>query len=409
MQRFSLAASRLGIALLLGAPTFSLAAQSTAPGSGAARAEAAPHARGWRASGELGIGETADDNVFLLRDAKKAALDSVSGAGTATSRYHNMPSSNDFITTLRASGEVKRRGLRGHDLALAAGARYEHYQLDAERRNVSLRVNAAQSLGQGSQLRLRGQLTPRYFYRDYMADAIDLNLDGRIESSERVYAAGTFRESEVAGGYRRRLIDGTGSRPLTAWLDVDAAYVSRQYEAPFQTRDYHGPETTVGLDLETDRSRVGLSYSYGAFAATPGSAVLVLNESDFGVDFNGNGNVGDSHVRSVQMVDYSRVEQNAGLAIRRSMSRTVDARVSLEHRWRTYGSSQPYDVYNNTRRDHREEGGLALGFRAGAHLRMELGGSAQMQRVSRNLRPSATGEVTDYTRRRIFMNWTYRR
>ncbi|NUQ21997.1 MAG: hypothetical protein HOQ09_13695 [Gemmatimonadaceae bacterium] len=409
MQRYSLAASRIGIALLLGVPTLSLAAQSTAPKSGAPRAEATPHAKGWRASGEFGIGETADDNVFLLPDARKAALDSLSAAGTATSRYHNMPSSSDYITTLRASGEVKHRGLRGHDLALTAGARYEHYQLDAERRNVSLRLNAAQSLGQGSQLRLRGQLTPRYFYRDYMADAIDLNLDGRIQSSERVYAAGTYRESEVAAGYRRRLVDGTGSRPLTASLDLDAAYVSRQYEAPFQTRDYHGPETTLGLDVETDRTRLGLSYSYGAFRATPGTAVLVLNESDFGVDLNGNGNVGDSHVRSVQMVDFSRAEQNAGLAIRRSLSRTVDARVSLEHRWRTYGSSQPYDVYNNTRRDHRDEGGLALGFRAGEHLRMELGGSAQVQRVSRSLRPSATGEVTDYTRRRIFLNWTYRR
>lgn len=384
-------------------------AQSRPPVPTRAAAESGHAPRGWRASADVRLAETADDNVFLLPDTRKARLDSLSAAGVVSSRYRNMASSNDFITNLRAGGELRGPGLRGRELTLNGGARYEFYQRNGERRNVELRAGLTQSVRRGGQLQLRAELTPRYFYRDFMTDAVDQNGDGSIQSSERIYAAGVYRESEVAAGYRQRLVTPADDRGIAVRMSAELGYYSRSYQAPFATRGYRGPEATLGLGFDAGRTQLDASYMRGGYTARPGAAVLLLNEQDFNVDFNGNGSTTDSRVRSVQTIDASRTEQELSVQLRRSLTAKFEARGGLTHRWRSYGSSQPYDVYYNTRRDHRDDAGIALGIRLNDRLRMDVGGNAQLQKLARSIRPTATGEVTDYTRRRLFVSWSYHR
>lgn len=410
MKRELLNAQRTTLALIA-VTVFANAAraQSRTPVPSPAPGEFGHAPRGWRASADVRLAETADDNVFLLPDARKGTLDSLSAAGVVSSRYRNMVSSNDYITNLRAGGEMRGPGLRGRDLTLNGDARYEFYQRNGERRNVELRAGLTQSVRRGGQLQLRAELTPRYFYRDLMADAIDQNGDGRIQSSERIYAAAVYSESEFAAGYRQRLVTPADDRGIAVRMSAELGYYSRSYQAPFATRGYHGPEATLGLGLEAAHTQLDASYMRGGYAARPGVAVLLLNEQDFNVDFNGNGTTTDTRVRSVQTIDASRTEQELSVQLRRGLMAKLEARGGVAHRWRSYGSSQPYDVYYNTRRDHRDDAGLSLGIHLHDRLRMDIGGNAQLQKLARSIRPTTAGEVTDYTRRRLFVSWSYHR
>ncbi|HKW39758.1 MAG TPA: hypothetical protein VJN39_00790, partial [Gemmatimonadales bacterium] len=247
-----------------------------------------------------------------------------------------------------------------------------------------------------------------YFYRNFMADAVDRNGDGVIQSGERIYAAGTYRDTRVELGYRQSLIRSTEARGFGAALELDVGREVRTYEAPFGQRSYRGPSVGAALALDLTRSlALDVGYTRASLRSTPDSAVLLLDEPDFNRDLNGNGTTTDVNVRSVQMVDFSRMEQDLDLAVRGDVSNGVTARVHYEHRWRSFPSAQPFDVLNNSRRDRRDFLGLELSLRAGPHAHFSVGGDVEIQKVSRSLVPSLTEDVTAYKRNRVYAGWRF--
>jgi hypothetical protein len=368
-----------------------------------------PAAEGsWHLTPGLRIAEEFDDNPFLLSDARKAGLDAPSASSLTSGRYASMAGASDYITTIRGALNSEGPGILGRKLSLGADARYEYYQQNAKRRNMFYNLRAVQALGHGAHIAARAALQPKYFFRNYLADAVDVNGDGSIQAAERLYAAGTYSDQEYTGELRQRLVKSTDDHPFGAELTLEAGHKTRTYQQPFQTRGYRGPFAGVSGQMDlTPRFGVEGEYRRSSLSATPGSAVLILNEPDFNQDFNGNGRTTDLLVRSVQTVDFSRIEQDMAARFRVRSTNTVETTLSYGLRLRNFESKQPYDIYNNTRRDRRDRLGLDVAYRFSSQMSVRFGANGEVQKLTNTLRPTATiDDATDYTQKGFYVSWS---
>jgi hypothetical protein len=384
--------------------TTSLTAQAPAP------AATEKGSKPWHASGTLRAEGQANSNVFLLSDTLKARLDTLKAPAPPGTRFADMTSANDVIALVHAGFDIDGPGLFGRTLSIRPTARYDYYARNPKRGNVELGLSIAQSLFHNGRLHLRGSLVPSYFFRNFLADAKDLNGNGSIESNERIYAAGTYHDRRVFVGYQQRLVRGTHTQPFGVAVELDVGHVVRTYDAPLYYRSYRGPEVDASLAVDLTRAvRFDVGYTHASLNSKPDSAVLVLNEPDFGVDFNGDGTATDLRVRTVQLVDFSRTEQDLNLRLRAGLGGDVSARVYYQHRWRTFPSTQPFDVYNNSRRDRRDLVGVELSFRVAPEAEFSVGGDIETQKVTKALIPAQVqlGEVADYKRTRVYAGLRY--
>jgi hypothetical protein len=368
-----------------------------------------PADRSWRLIPGLRIVETFDDNPFLLSDARKAGVDAPSASSITSGRYTSMAGASDYITSVRGGLSAEGPAILGRKLTLGADARYEYYQKNDKRRNMFYDLRAVQALGRGAYLAARAELQPKYFFRNYLADAIDASGDGIIQTAERVYAAGTYSDQEFTGELRQRLVKSTDDHPFGAELTLEAGHKARSYQQPFQTRGYRGPFAGISGDLDLTAS-VGLEGEYrrSSLRSTPGTSVLLLNEPDFNRDFNGNGTTTDLRVRSLQGVDFSRIEQDMAARFRVRPNGAIETTLSYGRRMRSYQSKQPFDVYNNTRRDHRDRIGLDMAYRFSPGRSVHFGGNGEVQKLTNTLRPTATiDDAADYTRKGFYVSWSH--
>ncbi len=356
----------------------------------------------WRLTGALRVETQYDDNIFLLTQVRKQDLNA-QDAGLLGNRYADMQHSNDLVSTASLSLGFRGPGLGGRTLTILPAVSMEYYARNGERQNVTVGLSLEQSLGNGGELRLRGETTPSYFPKNYLAAATDLDGNGSISPAERVYAPGTYRETEVSADYRLRLSKSRRRSPLGAALRVGGGYVDRRYESETLGRDRHGPTARAELLLDFGR-RVGLDlgYRFEQLTATPTSQVLILDEPQFGRDLNGDGDQSDLDVRTTEVVDRSRREHRLGADLALGIGRRSDLTLEYEYRWRTYTSTEPGDVVYNGRTDARQVVGAELEIQLARRVRFLLGGEYARQRLNRASDIASIGEEDDYTRRRAF-------
>jgi len=339
-----------------------------------------------------------DDNVFLLADSKKDNLDTPSASAVSSGRYTNMESATDVVAMVSAALPFSTRGALGRSLDVQPAVAYRAYTKNGERSNLTLGLAAEQDLPRGSHLRLRAGLTPSYFARNYLADAVDADGSGNISSAERVYRAGTYRETDLSVDYRIRLDKSTRQSPIGAALQVAAGYYARAFEAPFEGRDLSGP--TVGVKLLGELTRrvgVDLEYAFASLGADVSPQVLILDETDAGRDLNGNSTVNDRNVRVADLVDRSRREQSVGARVKFELAKRTDLAVDAEHRWRSYTSEQALDAAYNGRRAARDQVGAEITGALGSEFRLTARGSYATQVLNRSTDLDGSGE-DDYSR-----------
>ena len=391
-------------ALAIAAPSIALS-QVPAP----VQSSAPVAAKGWRAAPSFSVETEYDDNVFLLSPGKRDDLDAMGDVTSPSRRFDDMKSPGDLVSTMEARLDLKGPGLRGRTLELQGDVRYELYARNAERQNFSVELAAEQALRHGKQVRLRASVTPSYFAKNYLADAADSDADGSIAPDERVYEAGTYQEIEGQLDVRFRLVESTKQHPFGAAIQPSVGLYSRSYEAPFSGRDLSGP--TAGVKLLMDISpRMGLDVGYGfaSLSATPSRQVMILDEAAFGEDFNGNGSASDPAARAFEMADRSRTEHSIAATLRYEVGKRADLEIDADHRRRSFGSSQPFDVANNGRTDSRNTFGAELAIKVARGVRLVAGAEVRSQRLSRDNDPDSTGEIADYDKHRTRLGLSYR-
>ena len=377
---------------LLVAPAFAAAQSAPTP-------PPAPQDKPWKFAPRLVIGAESDDNVFLLPPIKRADPAAPSLAELISGRYTGMESAADLITTVDATLAVRGAGLGGWDLTVTPEVTYESYARNGERSNAAFGVSIEQLLRREGRVRVRAQLQPSYFSRNYLADAVDANLDGSIQPAERVYARGEYSESALQIDYRRRLAKASSSHPFGAWLLVGVGFADRTYDAPFSARDFSGVTGTARLQFDLAHGvELATSYDFALLGSPRTTQVILLDEPVYGQDLNGNATATDLNARAVGAVDRSRVEQAIGEAARFNFTKATDLELTVEYRWRAFTSNEPYDVANNGRRDHRMQLGVETSHRVNGIVRLFAGGVYGKQNLNRRVDLGAEGAVDDYSK-----------
>lgn len=353
--------------------------------------------KGWRTRIAIAVGAEYDDNVFLLPPLRKNDVQSPSAGETVSGRYANMESPSDIITTLTAGLGIKGAGVLGRTLTFTPELTYSLYAQNSERSHATARLSLEQSVARGGRLRLRARMTPSYFSKNYLVDAVDRDGSRTISDAERVYERGEYRETAFGGDYRFRLSNSTRQHPFGASLQFGGGYYDRVYDAPHEGRDLAGPTADAVLRLALNRRvRVDASYDFEALSATPTEQILLLDEADFARDFNGNGTSTDLDVRVSSLVDRSRTEQTVGGALAIEIGPRLDLTMGYDHRRRRFSSDQPLDVSYRGRRDARDQVAADLTVRLSRSVRMRMGGGWSTQKLNRESDAGGTEEIGDY-------------
>ena len=355
--------------------------------------------RSWRPTARLQAGVRYDDNPFLLTPLQKPRLQTVSAADALSGRFRDMTSATDMILIPSLRLGIEGPGLGGRTLDIEADVAYEANLSNTERRHVELGFGIEQALPRASRLRLAADLRHGYFHKNYLADAVDQNLDGNIGPEERRYASGTSNEVDLSLSYRHRLVKSSKGRPLGVTAELEVGYLDRSYDAPFAGRSRSGPGAGAALTFQLSRRwGIGLDYDFASLGGDPAQEVLILNENDFDQDFNGNLSTSDDSARAAVLVDRSRAEHELGVSVQGDLGKAATIEVGYGRRMRNFSSGQPFDVVNRDRRDVLNELVAELDLRLASALHLALGGRRAKQRTNRAGDPGSTGEVADYTR-----------
>jgi hypothetical protein len=352
----------------------------------------------WRPTLRLQSEVRSDNNPFLLDTARMQRLTVPTAADSVNGRFRDMTRVTDVIPIPSLQLGVEAPGLGGRTLGVAADVAYEANVHNAARRHAELEFRIDQSLPHGGGLRFTTDWRPSYFAKNYLADAVDLNANGRISGSEKRFAAARSHEIDLALRYRHRLLKSTTQGPIGITADLQAGYLGRRYDAPFVGRGRNGPDAGGALAVHIGPVwTLGVDYNVAALKSNVSTAVLILDENEFGVDFNGNLTTTDSSARAAVLVDHSRVERQLGASLQASAgAATVTA--GYGRRARRFSSTQPYDVVNRARRDVLKELTVDVDLRLAAGVHMELGARRARQTTDRGGDPGALGEVADYNR-----------
>jgi len=378
----------------------------TALGAASAPGQQAPP---WKPAARVRAEVRYDANPFLLTAGRKSRLDAVSPADSQSGRFRDMTSATDAIPVAGVEVGLAGPGLFGRTLEVSAEAAYEANTQNARRRHAELTFGIEQSLPKAGRLRLRADWRPSYFWRNYLSDAIDRSGDGNITPDERIYRPGTSHELDVMFNLRRRLVKARASRPIGVRGELEAGYFTRDYDAPFAGRDRRGPSAGASVAVEFGtRWTVGLGYAYQSLHADPVREVQILDETAFGVDFNGMNGASDTEARAFELVDRSRTEQNLEVSVEAAVNGGVTVQLTYARRTRAFSSTQPYDVSDRGRRDTRNELAGELTVRLARGVRLTVDGTAARQTTNRSGDPGSLGDVADYSRRVVAAGLEYR-
>jgi len=254
--------------------------------AGAAQTPALP----WHPTVRLETQVRYDNNPFLLDTLHKRRLATPSSSDSVNGRYRDMSRATDVIPVPALQAGLEGGGLGGRALGVAATVAYEANLHNTSRRHAELQLRVDQSLPRGGGVRLTADWRPSYFHKNYLADAIDLNADSSISGHEKIYAPAHSNEIDLTLRYRHRLLKFSDQRPVGITADLEAGYLARHYDAPFAGRGRNGPNAAGRLAVQLGTTwTVGADYAVASLGGNPSTAVLILDENVFGVDFNGNG------------------------------------------------------------------------------------------------------------------------
>lgn len=352
----------------------------------------------WSFEGQARADFRYDSNVWLLDRTPADKLDQ----GLPSGRYEDMESVDDLILTPEVRLGARGGGLLGRRLRAGIDLEYPLFLENPKKSHLEAALRVEQGIGPDGRLGLALKFIPEYFRRNYLADAVDPANDG-VSADERRYAPGDYREWELRLDYRHALVKKTKESPYGLDGTVELGWLERTYDSPFEGRDKEGPVFKLGLKYEADTSfGVEAYYEYEAMDSGTRPEVLLLDEPDFGVNFNGDLDSTDNNARAVQRVDRTYVSH--GFGVRLFFGNVV---LKYSRSLREFQSDERFDVGHNGRDDTRQDFGFAVKFDVGKDWdgRFEL--LYRQQDTDRPSDPNRSGEEVDYRKVVVALSFTF--
>ena len=357
--------------------------------------------KSWTAAVKLEGKGRYDTNVFLLSDRQKTKLQTAGPNEQISGRFQDMNSVSDYIFTPSVTFLTEGRGIAGRRLGLQARVNYDMYFLNSKRRHFDLDFAVEQATSRNGRVRVKFAYVPNYFYKNYLADAT--NYTSSVAPSERVYRPDVYNEGDLTIDYRYRM---AGGRAVAI---ARGGYLKQRNRAPFLGHDRSGPHGGGGIDFGlTNWWRIGGAYDYALADSPRVQEVMILNEPDFGVDFNNDGDASQTSIRTMQFVNRSHHEQLFHVNTKVGLTERSFFEFGYERRHRNFLSREPFDVLHNGRGDARGSFTAAFSSHLGQHLLLTTGYSYILQNSSLPNDPGVTGEINDYKRRVGFLALAYR-
>ncbi len=336
---------------------------------------------------------TYDSNVFNLSPSQILTLRAPDPADILNGRFEDMNSASDNIfrpgVAVGAGGPL----LFGRKLTLGLSLEYEAYLKNTRKNNFTMALTADQNLWTGGNLRLAASYAPRNFRRNYLLDAIP-NAKGHVDREFRVYAPGIYSEWVWEGGLEQRLIRRAPEGPVGLSLALGTTFLDRRFEE-FPGRN----RKSLSLDLGASVDLIGrfdLSFLYRSERAKSPvtEEILLLDEAEFGINFNHDHDTTDSNIRVPALVDRSFKADHYEGVLRAQVTRTTVVRARVARRSREFTSLEPFDGYRG-RTDKRWTYGLDAEHRLTAWLALSAGYRYIDQKANR---PDLTEDEEDYSK-----------
>ena len=342
-----------------------------------------------------------DSNVFQLSDHQTTKLTTAGPAEQISGRFNGMNSVSDYVFTPSVKLLTEGPGIAGRKLGLQAGVNYDMYFLNPKRRHFTFDFAVEQATSRNGRVRAKFDYTPNYFYKNFLADAT--NFTSSVTASERVYRPDIYNEGDLTIDYRYRI---AGGRTV---VTARGGYLKQRNRAPFLGHDRNEPHGGGGIDFGlTKWWRIDGGYDYAVANSPRVQEVMILNEPDFGVDFNNDGDASQMSIRTVQFVNRSHHEQLFHVKARLGFTERSSFEFGYERRLRNFLSKEPFDVLHNGRSDARDNFTAAFSSHLGRSLLLTTGYSYIFQNSSLPNDPGVTGEINDYKRSVGFIALAYR-
>lgn len=355
----------------------------------------------WTAAVKLEGKGRYDTNVFLLSDHQETKLRTAGPAEQISGRFQDMNSVSDYIFTPSVRFLTEGPGLAGRKLGLQAGVNYDMYFLNPKRRHFDFDLAVEQDTSRNGRVRVKFDYIPSYFYKNYLADAT--NFTSSVTASERIYKPDIYNEGDLTVDYRYRI---AGGRTM---VTARGGYLKQRNVAPFVGHDRNEPHGGGGIDFGLTRWwRINGTYDYAVVDSPRVQEVMILNEPDFGVDFNNDGNTSDLSMRTVQFVNRSHHQQLIQVNTKLGLTERSFVEFGYEQRLRAFLSKEPFDIIHNGRTDARDSFNVALSSHLGRSLQLTTGYSYIFQNSNLPNDPGVTGEINDYKRNVGFAAIAYR-
>jgi hypothetical protein len=391
--------SLAGSLVAIGALLVSICPGAMAKNSSGKKPEKAQ--KSWKGAVKVEAKGRYDSNTFLLSDRQKTKLQTAGPAEQISGRFKDMNSVNDYIFTPSVKFLAEGPGLGGRKLGLQAGVNYDMYFLNPKRRHVDIEIAAEQSTSRNGRARVKFEYMPRYFYTNYLADAT--NYTSSVMASERVYKPDIYSEWDVTVDYRYRLADGRAA------LLGRAGYLQRRNQAPFNGHDRNEPHVGGGLEFGLNKWwRIAGNYDFALVDSPRVQEVMILNEPDFGVDFNNDGNTTDLSMRTVQFVDRRHNEQRFRADTKLGIREKSYFEFGYERRHRNFSSKEPFDIFHNSRTDNRDTFRVAFVSHLNDKFQFTTGYTYAFENSNLPNDPGVVGEINNYKRAGAFLSLSYR-
>ncbi|MCK5237361.1 MAG: hypothetical protein KAR06_10275, partial [Deltaproteobacteria bacterium] len=331
-------------------------------------------------------------NVFLLKSSKKNDVDSPTTAEEISGRYNDMGSSSDIVIKAQLKLSASGPSPFGKKAKLGVNIEPRYYLQNTAASYVKLNFNAQQDTGNKGLLKLNLEFVPSRFKKNYLTDTL---TTANVADDERVYDAGVTTDTEVSLVYARK---------LSKDLDFEAGFglTDRNYDSPFTGRDRSGWFIPIKLTYDLKKNMaLGLNYTYSNIDNDVHSEVIILDETLYGIDINGNTSI-DPDSRVIANIDRSFTSNEIGVFTKIKMANNAKLKLAYDLRFRSYSSAELYDESHNNRDDtrHKLSALLSLG---------SVNFGIERTTQNSNKGTDATGsEETSYARTILSINYGYR-
>jgi hypothetical protein len=332
------------------------------------------------------------DNVFKLSEKQMDRFNLNNPGDEISGRYNDMESINDLIFSIEPKFKMEtKNGLFNRMFSLTGKLNYQHYSRNTKKSFFKLSLSGQQKVSKNGTIIIEAKYIPSRFNKNYLLDATDST--GSVSSSERIYHEAVYGKIDLSGAYRHRFYVGS----LKINSDFFMGYGNKSYNDEFPGRNQDAFYTGLALTLKPGKSwDLYLEYTYESVKSPITKEVMILDEPDYQIDFNNDGDFADNNRRTGQTVNRSHSANNLEFVFSVMPVKRFAVYAGAELTFKDYLSSEPIDPNYKDRNDRRTEFMLGFEYQILKKLFLMVEYKNINQQTDRPEDPGSVGEETDY-------------